>query len=599
MFAFIRRCLPTLLLLSLLSTTYLYNYPALNACAFPAQAAPNSTYWNTFKHTAGFGPPRGRIDAPFRLLALGDPQLEGDSSLLVPEHGRFPSIASLWPEVLTAVSRKERLEVVTKHLRDLLIGDIPRILKSYRKRLDLLGNDYYLAHIYRSLHRFLKPTHVTVLGDLLGSQWISDEEFERRGWRFWNRVFKGGRRVEDEVTGGIHLGPLGQSKSWETRIFNVVGNHDIGYAGDITPERLERFERVFGKANWETRFTLPVENSTGGEFEHLEDLPELRVVVLNTLNLDTPALDPDLQSETYQFINDVIGVSRPVEDKTSGTILLTHIPLHKEHGICTDGPYFTFNDAEYGGGLKEQNHLSYDAAKGILEGLFGMSGNPDAPAQGLGRNGIVLTGHDHEGCDVYHHLPYAEDTAVRKWKAERWGNSSARFDESIPGIREVTVRSMMGEFGGKAGLLSAWYDQDKGTWLFEYSTCAVGIQHIWWAVHILDLVTIGMILAVVIGHQYSRLRGVPRRQATRLDMWLEKANAAPPPFKPRRRATTLDKWLGTANERPAPFKPRRRAATLNYWLDTANERPVDRLPSAVRVSSLENPSGRLLKRRPP
>lgn len=563
MLLFLRQVLYVSIPLSVLSTCYLYLYPSFHACTFPPQFTLGSSYLDLFKHAAGFVPPYGHIDAPFRLLALGDPQLEGDSSLLGREHGYAPSISSLWSAVKHADTTPNRVRLVVRHLKDFLVADVPSILKSYRKRLDLLGNDYYLAHIYRLLHRSLRPTHITVLGDLLGSQWISDEEFERRGWRYWHRVFRGGHRVEDDVTGGIHLGQLGQDQSWESRVINVAGNHDIGYAGDITSERLARFEKVFGRANWETRFTLPEANISDIKDVLSEPRPELRVVVLNSLHLDTPALEPDLQADTYKFINDVITLSRSVEDKTSATILLTHVPLHKEDGVCVDGPMFKFHDDELGGGLKEQNHLSSNAAKGVLEGIYGMSGNPDAPGQGLGRDGVILTGHDHEGCDVYHHLPDDEIKEARAWKAERWADSTAKRDRTIPGIREITVRSMMGDFGGNAGLLSAWYDHEIGRWQFEYSTCALGTQHIWWAVHVLDIITMGIILAVGIKCLCSRSQALLR----------EKAHKA---FRPRRQATTLDQWL-----------------------ETGNGHAINGSSSAATTSGLEATAARRLKRRPP
>ena len=562
MLPFFHQLLLILIPLSLLSTYYLYHYPFFHQCAFPKQVALNASYLNTLEHDTDFAPLHNPEEAPFRLLALGDPQLEGDSSLPSPEHGCFPSLSTLWPAILDADTNQKRVGAIVEHLRGFFIGNVLRKLGSYRKRLDLWGNDYYLAHIYRSLHRSLKPTHVTVLGDLLGSQWVSDEEFERRGWRYWRRVFRKGHCVEDDVTSGIHLGPLGQDKSWETRVINVAGNHDIGYAGDITPARLERFERVFGKANWETRFILPQANVSDNLYAHVENRPELRVVVLNSLNLDTPALDPNLQTETYKFINDVITVSRPVEDKSSATILLTHVPLHKANGVCVDGPLFRFHDDEYGGGLKEQNHLSYNAVKGILEGIYGMSGNPDAPGQGLGRDGIILTGHDHEGCDVYHHLSDHEDVEARMWTADRWHGSMAKKNDSTPGIREITVRSMMGDFGGNAGLLSAWYDHGEGRWHFEYSTCALGTQHIWWAVHILDIITVGSILALCLDYLLKRL------QAHRKDKVKES-------FKPRRRATTLDKWLETANGRTVNGSLSSATAS---GLDKAAAQPLRRKP---------------------
>ncbi|KAI4178041.1 MAG: hypothetical protein LQ348_005717 [Seirophora lacunosa] len=439
------------------------------------------------------------ILAPFRLLALGDPQLEGDSSLPDPNDGLFPSLQDLWLDLVFSPTASQRLLLARDRLEECVRSDIPRIFRSYHKRLDIWGNDYYLSHIYRTLHRALDPTHVTVLGDLLGSQWISDEEFEHRGWRYWKRVFTNGERVDDEVTTGIHIGTLGQDDIWKRRIINVAGNHDVGYAGDMTVARIQRFERVFGRTNWETRFVLPG-TRTG---DNISAVPELRIVVLNSLNLDTPAVDHELQAETYKFINDIITTSRPVEDRTGATILLTHVPLHKAEGVCVDGPWFDFFDADEGGGLKEQNHLSYNAGKGILESIYGMSGHPHAPNEGLGRHGIILTGHDHEGCDVYHHLPADPDPASRAWTAERWSASNERRDQRIPGIREITVRSMMGEFGGNAGLLSAWFDEDDRQWRFEYSACSLGIQHIWWAIHVLDIVTIGVVSFYALGNFYA------------------------------------------------------------------------------------------------
>ena len=389
----------------------------------------------------------------------------------------------------------ERLEMIGSHMKELFTTDLPLVLLSYRKRLDLFGNDYYLAHIYRSLHWTLLPTHVAVLGDLIGSQWVSDEEFERRGARYWNRVFQKGRRVEDEVSNGIHTGSLADEeglKGWSRRVINVAGNHDVGYGGDMTLENVQRFERVFGKANWETRFSLPVDHIDDG----LEPV-ELRLVVLNSLNLDAPVLDRDLQTKTYDFVNGVIAASKPVEDRTTGTILLTHLPLHKKADVCVDAPFFDFHDQEHGGGVKEQNHLSYEASKSILEGIYGMSGDPEAPGKGFGRNGIIITGHDHEGCDVYHRLPEGEgdDAASRVWTAEGWGTkprnaTKSGSDAFPPGIREITVRSMMGDFGGNAGLLSGWFDATTREWRFDYSTCALGRQHMWWAIHILDICTI-------------------------------------------------------------------------------------------------------------
>ena len=518
MLTYARLVITILLLCSSVSLTYLYNYPLFHGCSFPQPRLSTpitSSFWGRF-HPYGTS---SSFKAPFRLLALGDPQLEGDTSLPENADDYFSSLSKLRELVAESESILDTFRTLKIFDYTAIVKDVQVLFATWRKRLDLLGNDYYLAHIYRTMHRHTKPTHVTVLGDLVGSQWIDDEEFEWRGYRFWNRVFHHGLKVEEKkmLEPGAEI--LGEDKSWSRRIISIVGNHDVGYAGDMDTERIARFEKMYGQVNWEIRFQVPT-GSSGLSKEITEsEVPELRIIVLNSMNLDTPAQDTVLQTSTYAFINEVIGRSKPVEVRNTGTILLTHIPLYKEEGTCIDSPYFDFYPQDEGGGLREQNQISYNAGKGILEGIYGMSGNRYAPGKGLGRNGIILTGHDHEGCDVYHHLPANGTVEARRWNASKWEESgNVRSQAEIPGLREITVRSMMGDFGGNAGLLSAWFDEEVGEWQFEYSTCSVGVQHIWWAIHILSLVTIGITSFAVFANwlQPSLTPSAVAKKATRM-----------------------------------------------------------------------------------
>ncbi|KAH8774027.1 hypothetical protein BGZ57DRAFT_1016563 [Hyaloscypha finlandica] len=519
----LRYALCILVPLSFLLSSYLYLYPVFHLCAFPApEDPPKSAFLNTLRQHTLFSQNSSKI-APFRLLTLGDPQLEGDSSIPDAEAATFPNFSKFRRDALLLDGTKhnplQRLRHSLHDLIDFCLDDIPKALEVYRKRLDHIGNDYYLGHIYRTLHWWTDPTHVTVLGDLVGSQWIDDDEFGHRGWRYWNRVFRGGIRVSEEVASQpaedfqntIILGD--DAEAWKKRIINVAGNHDIGYAGDLSQERMARFTRVFGKANYELRFQLPV-NSTpatntsrkatleGGDDNEVDGeeekpVPELRVVVLNDMNLDTPAGSTELQDETYNFLNQIITTSHDVTRPAHFTLLLTHIPMYKKDGICVDGPFFDFFDGEFSNGVKEQNHLSADASKGFLEGIYGMSGDSWAPGHGFGRNGVVLNGHDHEGCDVYHYINQSA-TPERYWQAAPWAEAeSGRYDDEagVVGLREITVRSMMGDFGGNAGLLSLWFDEETWDWRFEFVNCKLGTQHIWWVVHILDLITFGVGIA--------------------------------------------------------------------------------------------------------
>lgn len=56
----------------------------------------------------------------------------------------------------------------------------------------------------------------------------------------------------------------------------------------------------------------------------------------------------------------------------------------------------------------------------------------------------------------------------------------------------------MGGFGGNAGLLSAWFNEETWEWQFEFVNCALGKQYLWWFVHIIDLITIGAVLVYAI-----------------------------------------------------------------------------------------------------
>ncbi|KAJ2894692.1 hypothetical protein MKZ38_007310 [Zalerion maritima] len=546
---FLRKALRLLVPLAVILSSYLYYYPVFLGCAFPlpdkgpAASEGSSAYFETLRQHVPFLAPLSPIEAnsstapdtdpgseatpplfpsrqaPFRLLALGDPQLEGDSSIPnTYKSSPFPHLVKLWKRAIFKTqmpSLRQRVRWMLHDIVDFYFEDIPDTIESIRKRIDHAGNDFYLSLVYKTMHWWTKPTHVTVLGDLVGSQWIDDAEFERRGKRYWNTVFEGSEKVPHEVaaependyslTGFLGIQPNNETETWERRLINVAGNHDIGYAGDLTVERLERFEKMFGKANYELRFELPVSEAAAptilsGTNEDSDRLPpELRIVVLNNMNLDTPAICSELQDATYGFINKVITTSTAVEYKGHFTVLLTHIPLYKPEGVCIDGPFFEFFEEDMGSGLKEQNQLSEDASRGFLEGIYGLSGNPYGPGKGHGRPGVILNGHDHEGCDTYHFVnqSFGEGPQDRSWEVKRW--RQAKRDDipgnaNSPGVREFTARSMMGNFGGYAGLLSAWFDEDVWEWKYEFATCSVGTHNLWWLTHVLDLIAIGGII---------------------------------------------------------------------------------------------------------
>ena len=501
----------------IITSVWLHFYPFLHGCSFPTAKRGETVCYFDAEHAQNAAPDE---IAPFRLLALGDPQLEGDTSLPDPNAPFFPSLhalrTGLSSEPLSSVQA-----IISKSLLDFGRRDVPTLIRSYRKRIDLWGNDYYLAHVFRSVHGWTKPTHTAVLGDLLGSQWIGDEEFARRSNRYWHRVFKGTENVPEELQGSARTGGAQETQTpslsetlhdqkWSKRLINVVGNHDIGYAGDIDEDRIARFEQQFGKVNWDIRFRLSPnmsESLSSNPSVFQQHSPELRLVVLNSMNLDSPAWTQSAQDASHAFLDQQSALTRQ-QHPEDATVLLTHIPLQKEAGVCVDGPFFDYFPPDQGGGIKEQNHLSMGSSRKILDGLFR---DPQTA------RGIILNGHDHEGCDSYHYRnmtasPAGDGNIMPGWDTVHYLHARSLVNnDDIHGIREITVRSMMGNYGGNAGLLSGWFDTDAQRWKFEYSVCVFGIQHFWWVTHGLQVIVL--------------LLGLATSAAALLEVWSEKVES--------------------------------------------------------------------------
>jgi len=519
--------LDLLLPLAVFLNLYLYFYPVFHFCAFTPQ-------------------PDGS-EAPFRLLALADPQLEGDSTLQ--KYKTAESIAAAAAEATTDTSSP------SSSLWDYVHPtDIGLTIRGLGKVLDLWGNDLYLRHVFRTTRQMLAPTHTVVLGDLLGSQWISDEEFKIRGERFW-RIFGGKEEGEGKVTGEDverYAGNIAADREarevWRKKVIIVPGNHDIGYAGDMDWSRITRFEEMFGVVNYMVNFTPNAsitDTTTQEEKEQSQNIPPtLRLIILNSLPLDSPILDPTIQDASYALLDQSLESKSPSLRQSS--LLLTHLPLHKPAGLCADAPLVTHYPAHHGGGIKEQNHLSETSSELLLDRAFGLpttGGGDDEDAKAK-EHGMVLTGHDHVGCDVRHSWIGGE-TGWNQSSWEEWREKE--IEGGLEGVREVTVRSMMGEFGGNAGLVSAWFDLEsdcmssfpltpslayyltglimmvvcKKAWKFEYQTCKLGIQHVWWTVHIIDVIV--AITGFVLFVAYKRDEFTNAEQAARVQELIDRS----------------------------------------------------------------------------
>lgn len=101
--------------------------------------------------------------------------------------------------------------------------------------------------------------------------------------------------------------------------FYLAGNHDIGYGFDMSKQLVERFERAIG-------------SPLNYEFQAVGH----RFIAINAQAVDATN-DRDLHEQVWGFIRNR---SRLSDTRISDDpiILLTHIPLHKPHGLCNDGP---------------------------------------------------------------------------------------------------------------------------------------------------------------------------------------------------------------------------------------------------------------------
>ncbi|KAF9143411.1 hypothetical protein BGX30_000477 [Mortierella sp. GBA39] len=297
-----------------------------------------------------------------------------------------------------------------------------------RAHVDLAFNDAYMRHIYKKMmspsweplahlssllsrsttHTPRSPTHVSILGDLFSSQWIDDTEFDVRVARYRSIFPDPSLSPSGSVARAVGAG----EESTVPVLINITGNHDIGYGYDISQDRVERWEQVFGKSNFIS-------------------------------SVDIPTSGVNLRGQTWQFLQEASSLKE--NNPQDKIVLLTHIPFHKEQGICVDPPDI---HVHWDNTIIEQTMLTPNTTQWILNTL-----RPD----------FVLNGHDHYGCDVVHTLHHGQDTWIASAtdlslpvsgssQAEHQQEEVKEQRQQARRVREVTQRSMMAEFGGYSGL---------------------------------------------------------------------------------------------------------------------------------------------------
>ncbi|KAF9273757.1 hypothetical protein BGZ68_001238 [Mortierella alpina] len=349
-------------------------------------------------------------------------------------------------------------------------GDAKIARLGKRAIVDLAFNDAYMRHIFKTMtspswsplsmlstvfgplvpkadRQSTAPTHISILGDLFSSQWIDDQEFHVRLARYRSIFVDPASRPQQQQqqqqqqqeSSSQQANPLNSVPV----LINITGNHDIGYGYDISQARLDRWEQAFGRSNFIQTVDIPDPSRAKSKDTSQESTQRLHLVILNTMLLDGPSSDENLHAQTWQFVEDAARIKeRNPRDKI---VLLTHIPFHKEQGICIDPPDIR---THWDSTIIEQTMLTPNTTNWILNHL-----KPD----------FVLNGHDHYGCDVTHIRvvadpdPPQDDHTASLWVAYDTASLSqpdllTSHKKKPTRVREITQRSMMAEFGGYSGL---------------------------------------------------------------------------------------------------------------------------------------------------
>ncbi|KAL9653832.1 hypothetical protein ABK040_012893 [Willaertia magna] len=283
-------------------------------------------------------------------------------------------------------------------------------------------NDLFYHFIFQNVYYFKRPDHVYMLGDLFSSQYIDNEEFSKRLTRYRKNFSPIHTRILPNVllSNPFFSSLIINEKDNIPFMFNLTGNHDVGYGVEVNQYRMNRFTLAFGPQN---RKDILFRNKK----------KEVWSVIINSMVLDG-GYDRGTFMDTWSFLNETIKERDELIKNNNISIdilLFTHIPLHKPKGVCVDGPYIKWHGNDDNKLPMEQNFLTPSTSNYILNNL---------------RPKFIFNGHDHFGC-------FKEHLNNKKEK-----------------ILEYTVRSILGDFGGNVALFE-FKEQSDGSIEYSYKDC--------------------------------------------------------------------------------------------------------------------------------
>ncbi|KAF7843707.1 metallophosphoesterase 1-like [Senna tora] len=217
--------------------------------------------------------------------------------------------------------------------------------------------DLYMRRSFFASVLPFKPDVVLFLGDYFdGGPYLMDEEWQKSFSRF-KHIF------------GLNE----QGKYTDMQVYNIPGNHDIGYEylHSQMPQVIRRYEETFGIRNY--RF----------------EVGNVDFIAIDAQTLDVSLHNP-LQPSGQEFnCNWLPKLGNEVHPR----VLLTHIPLYRpDNTYC--GPQRSapivnqrVSRTSFDKDIRYQNYVTEDSSKNLMDMI---------------KPKLILSGHDHDQCTVTH-----------------------------------------------------------------------------------------------------------------------------------------------------------------------------------------------------